>query len=43
LPFLWLQPNFCFITEIRMHSVFCEFIVNLNIVVSFHYMAFQWH
>jgi hypothetical protein len=41
LPFLWSQPNACIIAEI-VHSVFCEFIVNLNIVVSFHHkMAMQ--
>jgi hypothetical protein len=36
LPFPWSQRNSWILAEIRMPSVFCEFVVNLNIVVSFH-------
>jgi hypothetical protein len=42
MPFLWSKPNAYIIAEIQGASVFCEFIVNLSIVVSFyHTMAMK--
>jgi hypothetical protein len=37
LPFLWLQPNACIVAEIQSVLVFCKFIVNSKIVISFHH------
>jgi hypothetical protein len=37
MPFLWPQTNAYIIAEIQVASVFCEYIVNLNIVVSFYH------
>jgi hypothetical protein len=42
MPFLWSQPNAYIILEIQSGTVFCEFIVNLNILISFyHTMAMK--
>jgi hypothetical protein len=37
LPSLWLKPTLASQLRYRVYSVFCEVIVNLNIVVSFYH------